>query len=310
MKLVTFFHEGNARIGSVSGEQVVDLNNAYRAMLEAQGSLRAKQIAEAYVPANMTEFLQGGEESLARAKEAAEWALQNSEKSAYKLVHKLSDVKLGAPVQNPGKIVCVGQNYREHIMEMKREIPKIPVVFAKYSNTLIGPNDDIPLYPVSDTMDYEAELAVVIGKRARNVKQADALKYVAGYTVANDVTYRELQRRTIEWLQGKTVEGTLPMGPWIVTSDEIPDPAGMEIYLTLNGQEMQHSNTANLVFTVPFLVEFLSELMTLEPGDIILTGTPGGVGFARDPQVFMKDGDVVRVVIDKIGSIENRVKKV
>lgn len=310
MKLVSFYHEGNVRIGNVSGDQVVDLNYAYRAMLEAQGELRAKQIAEAYVPANMTEFLQGGEESLSRAKAASDWALNNSANSSYKLVHALSDVKLAAPVTNPGKIVCVGQNYREHIMEMKREIPKIPVVFAKFSNTLIGPSDDIPLYPVSDTMDYEAELAVVIGKRARNVKQADALKYVAGYTVANDVTYRELQRRTIEWLQGKTVEGTLPMGPWLVTSDEIPDPAGMEIYLTLNGQEMQHSNTANLVFTVPFLVEFLSELMTLEPGDIILTGTPGGVGFARDPQVFMKDGDVVKVVIDKIGSIENRVKKV
>jgi acylpyruvate hydrolase len=309
MKLVSFYYEGNSRIGNVSGDKVIDLNNAYRAMLESQGELRAKQIAEAYVPANMTEFLQGGAESLARAKAASDYALSAGE-SSYKLVHQLSEVKLAAPVLNPGKIVCVGQNYREHILEMKRELPKIPVVFAKFSNTLIGPNDDIPLYPVSDTMDYEAELAVVIGKRARNVKQADALNYVAGYTVANDVTYRELQRRTIEWLQGKTVEGTLPMGPWLVTSDEIPDPAGMDIKLTLNGQEMQHSNTANLVFTVPFLIEFLSELMTLEPGDIILTGTPGGVGFARDPQVFMKDGDVVRVEIDKIGALENRVKKV
>ena len=309
MKLVSFYYEGNSRIGNVSGDKVIDLNNAYRAMLESQGELRAKQIAEAYVPANMTEFLQGGAEILARAKAASDYALSAGE-SSYKLVHQLSEVKLAAPVLNPGKIVCVGQNYREHILEMKRELPKIPVVFAKFSNTLIGPNDDIPLYPVSDTMDYEAELAVVIGKRARNVKQADALNYVAGYTVANDVTYRELQRRTIEWLQGKTVEGTLPMGPWLVTSDEIPDPAGMDIKLTLNGQEMQHSNTANLVFTVPFLIEFLSELMTLEPGDIILTGTPGGVGFARDPQVFMKDGDVVRVEIDKIGALENRVKKV
>ncbi len=308
MKLITFYHEGNTRIGSVSGDQVVDLNYAYQALLEEQGQLRAKQIAEAYVPADMVGFLQGGEESKARAQQAVEFALKNSEKSAYKLLHPFAEVKLAAPVLNPGKMVCVGQNYREHILEMGRELPKFPVVFAKFNNTLIGHQDDIPFFPITETLDYEAELAFVIGKRARNVKEADALQYVAGYTVANDVTYREQQRRTIQWLQGKTVDGSLPMGPWLVTSDEIQDPAGMEIVLTVNGEELQHSNTANLVFTVPFLVEFLSGLMTLEPGDVILTGTPGGVGFARNPQVFLKDGDVVRVEIDKIGALENRVK--
>jgi acylpyruvate hydrolase len=176
------------------------------------------------------------------------------------------------------------------------------------ANTIIGPHDDIPFFPISEQLDYEAEFAFVIGKRARNVGQQDALHYVAGYTIANDVTYRDIQRRTIQWLQGKTVEGSAPMGPWLVTGDELKDPYGLEVVLRVNGEERQHSNTANLVFTVPYLVEFLSNLMTLEPGDIILTGTPGGVGVAREPQVFLNDGDVVRIEIDGIGALENKVK--
>lgn len=150
----------------------------------------------------------------------------------------------------------------------------------------------------------------MIGKRARNVSQAEALDYVAGYTIVNDVTYRDLQRRTLQWLQGKTVDGSAPMGPWLVTTDELSDPSGLEVVLTVNGEERQRSNTKNLVFSVQYLVEFLSGLMTLEPGDVILTGTPGGVGVARGPQVFLKDGDVVRIEIDGIGALENKVKKV
>jgi acylpyruvate hydrolase len=206
-------------------------------------------------------------------------------------------------------MICVGHNYREHILEMKREIPPFPVVFAKFANTVIGPEDDIPFFPVSEQLDYEAEFAFVIGKRARNVSQEDALDYVAGYTIVNDVTYRDIQRRTLQWLQGKTVEGSAPMGPWLVTTDELTDPSGLEVVLTVNGEERQHTNTANLVFTVPYLVEFLSNLMTLEPGDVILTGTPGGVGVAMDPQTFLKDGDVVKIAINKIGTLENKVKK-
>jgi acylpyruvate hydrolase len=225
-------------------------------------------------------------------------------------VFSKEDVKVEAPVPSPGKMICVGHNYREHILEMGREIPPYPVVFAKFANTVIGPEDDIPHYPISDQLDYEAEFAFVIGKRARNVSQAEALDYVAGYTIVNDVTYRDLQRRTLQWLQGKTVDGSAPMGPWLVTTDELSDPSGLEVVLTVNGEERQRSNTKNLVFSVQYLVEFLSGLMTLEPGDVILTGTPGGVGVARDPQVFLKDGDVVRIEIDGIGALENKVKKV
>lgn len=309
MKLITFSREGNSRIGAIVDEKVVDLNLAYQAQLESEGKIRAKQIAEAFVPSDMTGFLQGGKESFELAQKAIDFALSNQKEDGYKLVHNVNSVKVEAPVPAPGKMVCVGHNYREHILEMKREIPPFPVVFAKFANTVVGPQDDIPFYPVSDKLDYEAEFAFVIGQRARNVSQADALDYVAGYTIINDVTYRDIQQRTLQWLQGKTVEGSAPMGPWLITTDELTDPSGLEVVLTVNGEERQRSNTANLVFTVQYLVEFLSNLMTLEPGDVILTGTPGGVGVARNPQVFLKDGDVVRIEIDKIGVLENRVKK-
>ncbi len=308
MHLVTYLRAGESRIGALVDQQVIDLNHACRALLESKGSLRAKPIADAFIPTNMVEFLQGGEESLSYAKDAIEFVLQSSVPFSYPVFHAYPDVKIQAPLLNPGKMICVGHNYREHILEMGRELPTTPVVFAKFSNTIVGPQDDIPFFPISDQLDYEAEFAFVIGKRARNVSQEQALNYVAGYTIVNDVTYRDLQRRTIEWLQGKTVEGTAPMGPWLVTADEITNPSGLEVVLTVNGEERQRSNTENLVFTVPYLVEFLSNLMTLEPGDIILTGTPGGVGVAREPQVFLKDGDVVCIEIDQIGALENRVR--
>ncbi|WP_019636441.1 fumarylacetoacetate hydrolase family protein [Paenibacillus fonticola] len=309
MKLVSYSTAGAVRIGCINGEQVVDLNYACLAQLEADGAIRAKQIAEAFVPANMVEFLQGGTESMELAKRAVDYALNHVDTIPYPVIHNTEDVKIEAPVLNPSKIICVGHNYREHILEMKRELPEFPVIFAKYPNTIIGPQDDIPYFSISEQLDYEAEFVFVVGKRARNVSQADALDYVAGYTIANDVTYRDIQRRTIQWMQGKAVDGSAPMGPWMVTSDELQDPSGLEVVLTVNGEERQRSNTANLVFTVQRLVEFLSGLMTLEPGDVILTGTPGGVGFARDPQVFLKDGDVVRIEIDKIGALENKVSK-
>lgn len=311
MKLVTFSREGmELRVGAIVNEEIIDLHVAYKSLLASEGKIRAQQIADAFVPADMTGFLQGGKESLELAQNAIDYAVENKTDNGYRLVYALNEVKVEAPVPVPGKIICVGHNYREHILEMKRELPSHPVVFAKFANTVIGPQDDIPFYPISEQLDYEAEFAFVIGKRARNVSQEEALEYVAGYTIANDVTYRDLQRRTIQWLQGKTVEGSAPMGPWLVTSDELQNPAGLEVVLTVNGEERQRSNTANLVFSVQYLVGFLSNLMTLEPGDVILTGTPGGVGVARDPQVFLKDGDVVKIEIDKIGALENRVTSV
>ncbi|MFP7159138.1 fumarylacetoacetate hydrolase family protein [Priestia aryabhattai] len=311
MKLITFSREGiRQKVGAIVNEKVIDLHVAYKSLLTFEGKIRAQQIADAFVPEDMIEFLQGGDESIEFAKKGIEYALKNETDSGYRLVYDLNEVKVEAPVPAPGKMICVGHNYREHILEMKRELPPYPVIFAKFANTVIGPQDDIPFFPISEQLDYEAEFAFVIGKRARNVSQADALDYVVGYTIVNDVTYRDIQRRTLQWLQGKTVEGSAPMGPWLVTSDELQDPSGLEVVLTVNGKERQRSNTANLVFSVQYLVEFLSNLMTLEPGDIILTGTPGGVGVARNPQVFLNDGDVVKIEIDKIGVLENRVASV
>jgi len=310
MRLVNFTYEGNTHLGAIEQDKVVDLNTAYQSYLASQGKIRTEQIAEAFIPNSTVGFLQGGQESLSIAKEVVAYALKQNTDNGKKLVYAVSDVRLEAPIQKPSKIICVGQNYREHILEMGRELPKFPVLFAKYETTIRGPQDDIEFYPISEQLDYEAELAVVIGKRARNVSQADALNYVAGYTVANDVTYRDFQRRTMQWLQGKAVDGSLPLGPWLVTSEELPDPSGLQMTLTVNGEVRQNTNTDNLVFNVPFLVEYISNLMTLEPGDIILTGTPGGVGTAMNPPSYLKDGDVVKIEISKIGTLENTVKNV
>lgn len=309
MKLITFTHAGKARIGMLEDNKVVDLNESFIAKLKADGKYRAKQIAEAYIPTDMRGFLEGGDESLEFAKASAEFALKNENVNGIPLVFNRDEVKLEAPVTNPEKIICVGHNYREHILEMGRELPTNPVVFAKFPNTIIGPEDDIPFHPISEQLDYEAEFTFVIGKEARNVDEEDALNYVAGYTVGNDVTYRDIQRRTLQWLQGKSIDGSAPMGPWLITSDELKDPSGLEISLTVNGEERQRSNTANLVFSVQHLVAFLSRKMTLRPGDIVMSGTPGGVGVAMDPPTFLKDGDVVRVEVDKVGVLENKVTK-
>ncbi|MFC0295956.1 MULTISPECIES: fumarylacetoacetate hydrolase family protein [Geobacillus] len=304
MKIINYRLGDAVRAGCIVDNQVIDLHQAYVARLRAEGCPRAEQLAAALVPPNTIELLEGGEKSLEEAQKAVEFALEHG------LVIDRGSVKIEAPVLRPNKIICVGHNYREHILEMKRELPEYPVIFAKFSNAIIGPEDDIPLPPITNQLDYEAEFAFVIGKRARNVKQADALEYVAGYTIVNDVTARDLQRRTIQWLQGKTLDGSAPMGPWLVTKDEIPDPHSLDISLTVNGEERQRSNTRNLVFNVHYLVGFLSHIMTLEPGDVICTGTPGGVGVARNPQAFLQHGDVVRIEVERIGVLENRVAAV
>ncbi|GAK12183.1 fumarylacetoacetate hydrolase family protein [Geomicrobium sp. JCM 19039] len=310
MKLVTFIYNNESRIGALTEDKrVVDLNYAYKALLESEGKVRSELIAEAYIPADMEGFIEGSDDSLSKAQESITYALSKDAAYKHPLIHAFDSVKIDAPVRKPGKIICVGHNYREHIKEMGRELPENPVVFAKFANTITGPQDDIPHYPISDQLDYEAEFAFVVGKKARNVSREDALEHVAGYTIANDVTYRDIQRRTLEWLQGKTVEGSLPLGPWLVTSDELDNPSGLDVRLTVNGEERQKTNTSNFVFDVQELIEFLSNLMTLEPGDVVLTGTPGGVGVARDPQTFLTDGDVVRIEIDKVGVLENKVAK-
>ena len=307
MKLVNYTVNGLTRAGAIVGNKVIDLNYAYEAQLKAEGEYRYKEIAHAFVPATTDELYQGGRKSLELAQKAVDFILDSPNVSKTRIIYAREEIKVKAPVIKPGKIICVGHNYREHILEMGRELPSHPVIFAKFANTVLGPDDSIPFYPISEQLDYEAEFTFVVGKQARNVSENDALDYVAGYTITNDVTYRDIQRRTLQWLQGKTVDGSAPMGPYLVTADELQDPSGLDVVLTVNGEVRQKTNTANLVFSVQKLVAFLSNLMTLEPGDVVLTGTPGGVGVAMNPPTFLKDGDVVRIEIDKVGVLENKV---
>jgi acylpyruvate hydrolase len=219
----------------------------------------------------------------------------------------LAAVRLRPVVPRPGKIICLGLNYRSHVAETQRELPDYPVLFTKFAETLTGPFDPIVKPPESAQVDYEAELAVVIGRRTRRVPETEAGAAIAGYTVANDVTVRDYQYKTHQWLQGKAWPATTPLGPHLVTPDEVGDPAALEVELWRNGERLQHGHTSALLFPVPTILARISEFTTLEPGDVILTGTPGGVGYRRQPQVFLQPGDHVAVEISRVGRIENAV---
>jgi len=220
----------------------------------------------------------------------------------------LADVRLLAPVPRPGKVIGIGLNYRDHAAESGKPIPTAPILFPKFANSVIGPGEAIVVPPETREPDYEAELGVVIGRTAYRVSQAEALSYVAGYTCVNDVSARDLQFESSQWMLGKAIDTFLPCGPWLVTTDEIPDPQALGIRLTLNGGELQSSSTAQMVFGVAELVASLSRTMTLEPGDLIATGTPPGVGFARKPPIWLRDGDEVSVEIEGIGTLTNPVR--
>lgn len=219
--------------------------------------------------------------------------------------HRLGDLDLAPVVPNPSKVICVGLNYRAHILEMGRELPEFPTLFAKFPETLTGPYDDIAAPPEDEALDWEAELTVVIGKQCRRVSEAEAGDHIAGYTVANDISMRTWQFRTKEWLQGKMWEASTPVGPALVTADEWK-PGGT-VSSTVNGEQMQGASTGDLLFGPEALVAYVSTMITLNPGDLILTGTPGGVGRARTPARYLVDGDVVITSIEGLGTLTNRV---
>jgi acylpyruvate hydrolase len=214
--------------------------------------------------------------------------------------------KLRQIVPRPGKVFCVGLNYLSHVEETKRDLPEYPVLFPKYGSSLIAPDADIQLPPESSQVDYEAELAIVIGRAGRRIPEDEAEEYILGYTVANDITMRDYQYKTHQWLQGKAWDASTPLGPALVTREEV-DTSDLRISTKLNGEILQDSRTSLLMFSVSRLISIVSEFTALEPGDIILTGTPSGVGFRREPQVFLRNGDVVEVEIEGIGRITNRV---
>ena len=242
-------------------------------------------------------LLAGGDAALSAAEERAKRGNPVSGK-----------VEVGPPVPDPEKIVCFGLNYRRHAEETGNAIPKVPTFFPKYRNSLVANGEPIVLpakYP--SEVDYEVELTAVIGKRCKNVTKAEALDYVGGYTILNDVSARDLQMMTSQWGAGKAIDTFAPCGPVLIPAREIGDPQKLSVKTRLNGRELQNSNTADMIFPVAELVAFLSDFMTLEPGDLIATGTPEGVGFKRNPPVFMRDGDVVELEIEKIGVLRNPI---
>ena len=223
------------------------------------------------------------------------------------LRYSLSEVKLLAPIPRPPKFICVGLNYRDHAAEARMEVPKVPTIFSKFTNVLIGPGEPIVLPKVSTKPDYEAEFAFVIGRGGRYIPASRAMDHVFGYTIVNDVSARDFQGHSTQWLMGKTFDTFAPTGPWIVTRDEIADPHALDISLEIGGETLQKSNTRELIFKIPDLIEYISQVVTLEPGDIVATGTPAGVGFARTPRRWLKPGEEVIVRIQGIGELRNPV---
>lgn len=280
MKLATFTHANRRHIGVVTDEGIVDLAQA------------APEL-----PSTMLEFLEAGQPALHAAQRAA----------ANGTPIPLADVRLEAPITRPPKFLAIGLNYADHVRESGIDTPVHPTVFNKQSTCVVGPNDVIHLPRASSALDYEGELGMVIGRRCRHVSRDAAADVIAGYTVVNDVTVRDWQLRVPTWTIGKSFDTHGPIGPWIVTSDEIGDPHQLRLRTFVNSELRQNSNTKELIFDCFDLVEHLSTAFTLEPGDVIATGTPSGVGIAQKPPALLKAGDVIRVEIEGIGSIENEV---
>ncbi|XP_030628066.1 fumarylacetoacetate hydrolase domain-containing protein 2A isoform X2 [Chanos chanos] len=288
MRLVQFCRHGDERGVRVGVEQA-----------GGQGIIDLKTF-DPSMPTTMREFLETGERGI----ECAQRALTSGQ-----CVVSRSEVKLLSPVTGPDKVVCVGMNYRDHCLEQNAPIPKEPIIFSKFPSSITGPFDDITLPAESQEVDWEVELAFVIGRKGKHIKEEDALSYVAGFTVANDVSARDWQmkRNGKQWLLGKTFDTFCPLGPALVTTDTIKDVHNLAVRCLVNGGVVQDSNTNQMIFKTEKLVAWVSQFVTLYPGDVFLTGTPPGVGVFRNPPVFLKKGDVVECQIDEIGSIRNTV---
>ncbi len=281
MKLITFSRAGEGPVpGVLIDSKVV--------------SLRAAGFPD------LMSVLAAGREGI----DAAEGFVNDAPSAA---VAPLAGVTLLAPIPRPPKLICVGLNYRDHAIESKAEIPGVPTIFNKFPQVVIGPGAPIVLPKNSERPDYEAELAFVIGRGGRHIAGGDWRQHVAGYTIVNDVSARDFQMATTQWLMGKTFDTFAPMGPWIVTADEVEDPHALDIALEINGEELQRSNTRELIFRIPELVQYLSSVFTLEPGDVVSTGTPAGVGFARKPPRWLRAGDTVTIRVSGVGELSNPV---
>ncbi len=298
MRLVTYERAGQPRLGLLVHDRVVDAAEA-----AAKASARPDSL-----PDSMQGFVEAGQPALDGA-QALIAALAGDATALAASSIPFSDARLLAPIPRPARnIVCVGLNYAEHAAEsrMSQGLPEYPVFFTKPPSTVVGQEAIVPLHAsVSRRVDWEVELAVIIGRGGVDISEAEALEYVFGYTVGNDVTARDLQNRHQQWYKGKGLDGFCPLGPCIVTRDELPDPQRVRIGLTVNGESKQDADTGDMVFSVAKLISVLSAGMTLEPGDILMTGTPSGVGFARKPPEYLQAGDVMEARVDGIGVLRN-----
>ena len=292
MKLLTLRTQRGLELGIKADSGVLNLRRAL-----------GRFPAQNNVPLSIEQVLAGGEEALGELQEY----VARVQAGAPDLFGPEEGLELGPCVPNPGKIVCVGLNYRKHAQETEMEIPAYPILFSKFNNAVSGPDEVINL-PVSSQVDYEAELVIVIGKTAQKVNKEAALEHVFGYCNGNDLSARDLQFRSSQWLLGKSCDGFCPLGPYLVTSDEVGDPGNLGIRSLVNGEVRQDSNTSCMIFDCAELVSYVSQYMTLEPGDIILSGTPEGVilGCPEEQRVWLKDGDVVTVEIEKLGRLSNK----
>jgi 2-keto-4-pentenoate hydratase/2-oxohepta-3-ene-1,7-dioic acid hydratase in catechol pathway len=287
LRLVQYSVQNEIRLGVVIGDRIVDVRKAAHS-----AGLDTKAFA------STLSLLEAGNEALAFVR-----TLKDESNGV-----PLSGVRLEYPVASR-KIVAVGLNYKDHAIEAALKIPTAPLCFAKFTSSLSGPFDPIQLPAEDSEVDFECELGVIIGREARRVAESNAMEHVAGYVVFNDVSARKWQFDDGQWTRGKSCDTFAPNGPFLVTADEIPEPGALRITTRLNGEIMQDSNTNQLIFTIPQLVSYFSHSFTLAPGDLIATGTPAGVGFTRKPPVYLHDGDVVEVEIERIGRISNRVQR-
>ena len=299
MKFCSFSHRDVARFGLVlPDDTIVDLPQAAKSLLGAEKSL--------FDTPDLKSWLSQGAVAIESARKILK-ILEGGAEIDAGAVYGKDEVRLLPPIPNPGKIIAIGLNYQDHAEEQKVPLPKNPLIFAKFPSSLIGPDDEIQLPEISQKVDPEAELCVVVLNGGKGFSRESAREAIAGYTIGNDVSARDLQFSDRQWVRGKSCDTFAPCGPFLVTEDELEDPHQLDIELRLNGNLQQSSNTRNLIFDCYTLVSFLSQTITLETGDLIFTGTPDGVGVFRDPPVFLKSGDVVEVKIEKIGTLKNRV---
>jgi acylpyruvate hydrolase len=308
MRLVVYRFQEQVAVGALRGNEVLDLGRAYRMAQRRGGGADPMAVAAELPPSDLQELLDGGDRSLAAARQALELVTQQRLRGELTgLWHKLEDVQLLPPIRRPGKVICVGLNYRSHLDEIGEPVPEYPILFSKPATSLVGHGKPIVLPSISQQVDYEGELAVVIGRRGKYIDERDALSHVAGYTCANDVSAHDIEFRTSQWTSGKMLDTFCPLGPALVTPDEVPDPGSLRLETLINGRLVQEACTSDMVFSVPFLISYVSSLATLEPGDVLLTGTPAGIGCNRNPPAFLRPGDEVRVQIEGVGTLVNPV---